>query len=148
MVVTEKSPTSPGAPGARGAAPFDVEAATLFLRAQASWLCRGLTQAADDPIAVRIVLGAHDATHGRWLSLIARVQRSFGSAVAEQLSRVYAFHGRVAGSLERGVDPLLEPDLAEQIRRVLAEHLRQVTEAAVDLLEQAASGHADTPPSQ
>jgi hypothetical protein len=91
--------------------PFDPRAAEAFLREQAECLGAGLG-AADDPLAVRAVLRSHDGGHERWLSLIAAVS-SLDSAAGDTLAALYAFHGRVAGSLERrrcardgGRDPL------------------------------------------
>ncbi|MDP8969087.1 MAG: hypothetical protein M3N52_00960 [Actinomycetota bacterium] len=123
--------------------PFDAEAATLFLRAQASWLCRGLRRAGD-PIAVRLVLGSHDACHGRWLALIDQVGHSLRPDLAQQLAELYALHGRVAGSLERGVDGRLDPRVADKVRGLLAAQLSQLTEAAIDRLRLAAD--ANGPP--
>jgi hypothetical protein len=124
-------------------ATVDVAAASLFLRAQASWLCRGLTRN-DDPAAVGIVLGAHDASHESWLTLIAATQVSHGDDTAQEIAALYGFHGRVVGSLERGLDRRLETRVADHIRELLAERLRDLTQAAIARLG-SGEAHTDRP---
>lgn len=143
MAVIDRLPASPEAPTEVERRPFDAEVATLFLRAQASWLCRGLRRAGD-PIAVRLVLGSHDACHGRWLTLIDHAGQSLRPDIAHQLAELYAYHGRVAGSLERGVDGRLDPEVADNVRALLAAQLSRLTEAAIDRLRRAAD--ANGPP--
>lgn len=118
-------------PSSRGT--LDVVSASLFLRAQSSWLCRGLERAAD-PTATGIVLGAHDASHESWLDLIATVQRCRGDEPAQQIAALYGFHGRVVGSLERGLDRSLDPGVAASVRELLGERLQVLTERAVTIL--------------
>ncbi|HVL98893.1 MAG TPA: hypothetical protein VM324_06360 [Egibacteraceae bacterium] len=116
-------------PGA-GSRQFDPGAVELFLRAQSAWLGQGLARALD-PVAVRIVLAAHDASHPSWLGVIAATQQALGAAPGQALAGLYAFHGRVAGCLERGPDPLLDALVAEGVRRLLSVRLAALTEAAV-----------------
>jgi hypothetical protein len=112
---------------------LDAPAAAAFLRAQASWLRRGL-RLATDPSEVGSVLGTHDASHGSWVSLIAEVERLVGDDAAQQVSQLYGFHGRVVGSLERGLDLRLDAGVQAQVRRMLAERLTQLTDEAVGAL--------------
>lgn len=107
----------------------DRNRAALFLRAQSSWLRLGLGRA-DDPTAVGIVLGAHDASHESWLALIAALEAEDAEA-AERVSALYWFHGRVVGSLERGADRRLGADALAGVRSLLAAMLGRLTEEAV-----------------
>lgn len=112
---------------------LDRLAAALFLRAQASWLRRGLRLSAD-PTEVEVVLGIHDSSHESWVSLIAAVEHSLGDDAAQLVSGLYSFHGRVAGSLERGLDVRIEPAVRSQVREMLAMRLTQMTQEAVTAL--------------
>ena len=126
--------TVSGAPAAAIAA----TRATKFLRGQAQWLERGL-RCGNDRIAVGIVMGAHDRSHDRWVATIRHVAGVLGDDAANALASVYAYVGRVAGSLERGAMELLDESVAEQVRQHLAERLSDVTEAAVEIIWQAAA---------
>ena len=112
--------------------------ATTFMRAQAQWLERGLLRG-DDPIAVDVVIGAHDRSHDRWVATIQIVAATLGEDAADDVAAVYTFVGRIAGSLERGAMDLLEPAVAAQVREYLAERLEELTESTVDVLWQAAA---------
>lgn len=112
--------------------------ATTFLRAQAQWLQRGLNHA-DDGFAVAIVLGSHDRSHDRWVALIDLVGRTLDTEVSQNLATLYAYFGRVAGSLERGTMNLLSPEVAGSARQLLAQRLTDLTEHAVDALWRAAA---------
>jgi hypothetical protein len=113
--------------------PLDRTAAATFLRAQASWLRRGL-RLVGDAVEVGLVLGTHDASHESWVDLIAAVERALGEEAAQKLSQLYAFHGRVAGSLDRGMDLRLDEGVRAQVRRMLADRLTELTEEAVAAL--------------
>ena len=112
--------------------------ATTFLRAQAQWLQRGLTHA-DDAVAVGIVLGSHDRSHDRWVGVIDLVGRTLGTEVGQHVATLYAYFGRVAGSLERGTMDLLSPEVAASARQLLGHRLTDLTEHAVDALWRAAA---------
>lgn len=112
--------------------------ATTFLRAQSQWLQRGLVHG-DDSVAVSIVLSAHDRSHDRWVNLIDLVTRTLGEDAAQQVATLYAYFGRVAGSLERESMNLLSPDVAASARKLLAHRLSDLTEAAVESLWRAAA---------
>lgn len=116
------------------AQPLDRDAAALFLRAQASWLRRGL-RLADNPVEVGIVLGTHDGSHESWVELIAAVERGVGAQAAATVATLYGLHGRVVGSLERRMDLRLDPDVQAQVRRMLSDRLTEMTEQTVALLE-------------
>lgn len=110
--------------------PLDREAAMLFLRAQASWLRRGL-RLSHDPVEVGVVLGTHDRSHESWVELIAAVDRSVDREASAMVSALYGLHGRVAGCLERGMDLRLKPEVRDQVRRLLADRLTAMTETAI-----------------
>lgn len=126
------------APNAATAKALAATRATTFLRAQAQWLQRGLLNG-QDRVAVDIVLGAHDRSHDRWVATIRLVDAALGDDAANQIAAVYAYMGRIAGSLDHGAADLLDCKLAVQVREFLAERLVDVTEAAVDHLWAAAA---------
>lgn len=111
---------------------------TTFLRAQAQWLCRGLSHSSDR-VAVDIVLGAHDRSHDRWLGLIHHVSELLSDDVADEIAILYAYMGRIAGSLHNGATERLCPQVARSVRELLAERLNDRTEAVVERLWQAAA---------
>lgn len=113
---------------------LDPAGAALFLRAQASWLRRGL-RLADDATEVGVVLGTHDSSHESWVTLIAAVSHDLGPGAAAEVSQLYGFHGRVVGSLERGMDLRLEPEVQRQVRRMLAERLTDMTEQVTAMFD-------------
>lgn len=123
-----------------GAGMLDAHAASWFLQSQASWLIHGLERF-EDPTAVGIVLGRHDAGHESWLSLISDIERH-DHTLADTLSTLYGFHGRVVGSLERGPDPRLGHEVHLQVRRLLRTRLLALTAGAVE----AVSGLAEAIP--
>ena len=110
----------------------DSFAAADFLRAQACWLRDGL-QRAEDPVSVRMVLRAHDAAHPAWCVLIGHV-RSSDPGLAAKLDGLYAYHGRVAGALDRGRDPLLADATVRAVRALLADRLEAMTESVCTAL--------------
>lgn len=112
---------------------LDRTGAALFLRAQASWLRRGL-RLADNPTEVGLVLGTHDASHESWVALIAEIERTLGAEAAGTVAQLYGFHGRIVGSLERGMDLRLDTTIQGQVRRMLADRLTQMTEEAIAVL--------------
>lgn len=129
---------TPAAEAATPVPPAGSPGAITFLLSQAAWLRRALERA-DDPTEVGTALGSHDASHEAWLHLIASVERTAGHDAAQQVAVLYGFHGRVVGSLERGLDLRLDPGVARQIRRILAERLQELTAAAVATITTAAS---------
>lgn len=138
MAVVHALPSSPR-PAARPAASrgVDADATAAFLRAQAAWLRRGLVRAGD-PVAVALVLAAHDRSHERWVRLVATVTRGCGAAAGQRVAALYGFHGHVAGSLERRACELLDPPLAREVRRMIAERLADLIEATVAAVTDAA----------
>lgn len=119
-----------GAPASDQAA-LDRDAAAGFLRQQCTGLSDGLAQACV-PWAATRVLATHDASHPQWLALIAALQAVGDTSTAGLVSTVYAFHGRVAGCLERGPDPRLSEGICADVRALLASRLHELTERAVD----------------
>jgi hypothetical protein len=120
------------APAGSGRA-VDRARATLFLRAQSTWLGRGLERAGD-PTAVGIVLGAHDTSHESWLALIAALHGA-GCRAAPAVAALYGFHGRIAGVLQHGTDATLGPVVQAELHAVLGARLRELTEAAIEAVE-------------
>lgn len=112
--------------------------ATTFLRAQSQWLQRGLLHG-DDGVAVRIVLDAHDRSHDRWVGLIDLVSRSLGGDAAGDVASLYAYFGRVAGSLEGESMSLLSSEVAASARQLLSQRLADLTETSVEVLWRAAA---------
>ncbi|CAN5865501.1 hypothetical protein BH23ACT8_BH23ACT8_18960 [soil metagenome] len=102
----------------------DADAAALFVRAQVSWLRRGLERA-DDCTAVAMVLAVHDAAHREWLELLPRLDGPARAAADE----LYAFCGRVAGTLQRGPDPRLPAATSAAVRALHAERLTGLARA-------------------
>lgn len=115
--------------------------ATTFLRAQAQWLERGLTNG-HDPVAVGIVLDAHDRSHDRWVATIRMVAAALGDDAANAIATVYSSMGRIAGSLDVGATEMIDSNLAVQVRQFLADKLSEVTESAVETLWAAAATEA------
>jgi hypothetical protein len=141
MTVTLIPSTAAPAAGTSSGAPLaaiTATRATTFLRAQAQWLLRGLDHG-DDAVAVGVVLDAHDRSHDRWVGLIDVVTKSLGSPAAGDVASLYAYFGRVAGSLEGKGLELLSPDVAVSARQLMAQRLTDLTEAVVDALWRAAA---------
>jgi hypothetical protein len=116
---------------------LDADAASTFLHSQARWLAHALDKA-NVPEIVGTVLGLHDASHEAWLELIADVER-LDERSAQDLAALYSYHGRVVGSLERGLDPLLNGSVQVQVRQLLADRLEAMTSAAAQLVEDLAA---------
>src|SRR5688572_24688026 len=74
-------------------------APAAFVMTQASWLRRGLLHA-DDPVTVAVVIGSHNLSHERWLSLIAHVRATVSIEAAVQVMALYELHGRLVEGLE------------------------------------------------
>lgn len=120
------------------AAAHTASRASTFVRAQSQWLARGLEHSADR-VAVDIVLGAHDRSHERWVVLIHQVDNDLGEAAANEVALLYAYLGRIAGSLAQGATELLCPQVAREVRDLLAQRLADRTEGVVEHLWQAAA---------
>jgi hypothetical protein len=131
--------------GEHTAAALAATRATTFMRAQALWLRRGL-ECAGDPIALEIVMAAHDRSHDRWVRVISHVGEHLGGDAATAVSGVYATFGRTAGCLERDALDLVHPDVAFRVRAVLARRLEEMTEQVIKLLWRLAEGHAGDGP--
>lgn len=109
---------------------LDQDAAARFLREQCASLRAGLEKACD-AAAVTRVLSVHDASHQAWVELISAVHDTRGDAAARTVANLYVFHGRLAGSLERGPHPGLSATVCAEVRALLDAHLGQLTDAAV-----------------
>lgn len=112
--------------------------ATTFVRAQCQWLQRGLSHSCD-PVAVAVVLGAHDRSHDRWVSVIQQVRETIGDEAALEMSLLYLSMGRIAESLSRRATELLCPNVAAEVRELLGQRLGDRTEAVVEHVWQAAA---------
>lgn len=101
-----------------------------FLRAQERWLVRGLDRM-DDPACTGIVLARLDDSHPAWIGVIGLLH-ACDPATAQLACELYGLHGRIAGTLEHGFGPLLPAQVRQQLRCLLAAHLRARTEAVTD----------------
>jgi hypothetical protein len=108
----------------------DVDRECTFLREQAAALGEGLRYS-DDPACLATALTAHDASHEHWLHLLAHIERTGPPELAEDLSMLYEFHGRLVESLERGLDGWINTQACYEIRTVLADRLTDCTDTAV-----------------
>ena len=133
--------------GTHAAAALAATRATTFMRAQALWLRRGL-ECAGDPLALEIVMAAHDRSHDRWLRVISHVSQHLGEEAAAAVSGVYGTFGRTAGCLERDALDLVHADVAARVRAVLARRLEDMTEQVIQVLwrlaDERGSGDANT----
>lgn len=105
-----------------------------FLQLQATVMQSGLAHAEDD-LERFTVLRSHDSAHPAWLRLIATVERDGFAQLAERIAELYAFHGRIAESLEREASLRLPVPLASGVRRILTDQLEQFTESCVREIE-------------
>lgn len=112
--------------------------AITFIRAQSQWLARGLSNSSDR-VVVDLVLGAHDRSHERWVILIHQVDNDLGAGAANEIALLYGYLGRIAGSLAQGATELLCPQVATEVRELLAQRLADRTEGVVEHLWQAAA---------
>jgi hypothetical protein len=125
--------TVPEQDGTHAAAALAATRATTFMRAQALWLRRGL-ECAGDPLALEVVMAAHDRSHDRWVRVISHVGDHLGEEAAQAVSAVYGTFGKTAGCLERDALDLVHADVAERVRAVLARRLEDMTEQVIKLL--------------
>lgn len=107
------------------------DACTLLLD-QAAALLAGLrsVETADQERALR----AHDASHESWMRLLAVVDGAGAEELSGDLTALYAFHGRLAASLERGLDGWFSIAAAREVRAVLGDQLAACTSATVAAL--------------
>ena len=124
--------TEPGA-SAQAVAGLAATRATTFMRAQASWLQRGLS-CGDDRFVVDMVIATHDRSHDRWVRVFNHVTTHLGDEAGQHVAAVYRCIGRTVGSLEQRAFGLLETDIATKARHVLAEGLDETTEQAIDAI--------------
>lgn len=130
MVAVEQSRSELAAPLRCGEEPDD---ATAFLTEHAAALADGLRRS-DDPMSVAAALAFHEASHENWGHLIASAQQAGAAELALELSDLYEFYGRLAESLETGVEGWLSPQAAYAVRAVLADRVAARTAAAVEAL--------------
>jgi hypothetical protein len=130
MVMVEQGAPEPTAPLRCSDEPDD---ATAFLAEHAATLGDGLRRS-DDPMAVAAALAFHDASHENWGHLIASAEQAGASELALELSDLYEFYGRLAESLENGVEGWLSPQAAYAVRAVLADRVATRTAAAIEAL--------------
>ena len=125
--------TVPDQDGTHAAAALAATRATTFMRAQSLWLRRGL-ESAGDPMALEVVMAAHDRSHDRWVRVISHVSDHLGEEAAQAVSTVYGTFGKTAGCLERDALDLVHADVAARVRAVLARRLEEMTEQVIKLL--------------
>lgn len=112
-----------------GAGAVDVIEAVAFVEQEACLLRTALARPSEQ--AAEVVLAAQDRAHASWLALVSGVSRGGDPGLAEELTRLYGFHGRLAGWLERGADPLLGGTVVPLLRLLLVDELRGKTGGAV-----------------
>lgn len=76
-------------------------------------------------------LSAHEASHESWMRLLAAVDGAGAEELSGDLAALYAFHGRLAASLERGLDGWFSIAAAREVRTVLGEQLAACTVATI-----------------
>lgn len=110
----------------------EIADACTLLFDQAAALLAGLrsVEAADQERA----LSAHEASHESWMRLLAAVAGVGAEELSGDLAALYAFHGRLAASLERGLDGWFSIAAAREVRVVLGEQLAACTAATVETL--------------
>ena len=113
---------------------LDRAAVDEFVLTQHTALRAALATSDDDPV-VDAALALHDASHQSWIALIAAVGATVGEEAARAVSGLYAFHGEVAGRLERCPDPRLSPTVRAEVRALLDTRLVQLTKAAFAALQ-------------
>lgn len=99
----------------------------VFLRRQQALLLRQLGDADRDAGALP---APRPAAHAEWLALIAVAGDECGREAADRVARLYEYHGRVAGSLERQRQLPLPPPASQNLRRLLADRLSELTDDA------------------
>ncbi len=109
---------------------LQIEHACAFLSGQAAALIAGL-RAAETPVQ-ESALASHEASHGAWVQVLAGVNRAGAEELCGDLTALYEFQGRLAASLERGLDGWFSIEAAREVRGVLAEQLASCTVAAVE----------------
>lgn len=107
--------------------------AARFLTRQTGLLAAAVADGAS--VDLDGVLASQDAAHERWLAVIAEVKRRDDDA-AEAVEGLYAWTGRVAGTLEREAQLPLPEAVATEVRTGLGVRLLVLAAAAL----QAAQG--------
>lgn len=120
-------PTAP--PPLRGSS-LDPLSVVGFLQHQSGALRAALSRPRDRRCVQRAVRG-QDHAHDAWLALIGRARRDGEHALGDDITALYSLHGRVAGSLERGFDPLLHPAMERRLRMLLIAQVEHLTARAV-----------------
>jgi len=110
----------------------EIAAAFALLSDQAATLLTGLRSI--DPADQERALSAHEAGHEPWMRLLAAVDAAGAEELSGDLAALYAFHGRLAASLERGLDGWFSIAAAREVRTVLGEELAACTVAAISML--------------
>lgn len=120
----------PSCPSQTAACPATVDG-VVFLRRQQALLLRRLRDADRDAGGAP---AAEEGVHTEWLVLIATAGEHRGADAADRVARLYAYHGRVAGSLERQRQLPLPAPSSQRLRRLLASRLAELTDDAVAAL--------------
>lgn len=110
---------------------------TAFLTTQASWLRRALLHS--DEVTIGVVVGSHNLSHDRWLSLITYARSALSIEAAAEVMSLYELHGRLVEGLEHDTMLMLDPVVAAAARILLAENLDEKTEAVIAALSEAPS---------
>lgn len=120
---------------------LDPVRAVDFLERRACDLRHALARP-EQPEAIASLRQRQADNHEGWLNLIGVLDRASGRDVADQVTTLYGFHGRVAACLERGLDPRLGAQVAARVRVQLLTELQDRTAAAVSAVLDRASAMA------
>lgn len=107
----------------------EIANACALLSDQAASLVTGLRSL--DPSEQERALCAHDASHESWMRLLAALDDTGAEELTGDLTALYAFHGRLAASLERGLDGWFSIAAAREVRTVLGDQLAACTTTTV-----------------
>lgn len=121
------------AAGAADGAALDPLWALAFMEHQAGLLRDALARPGE-PGGVERALRRQEWAHGTWLALVGHAQRDGHSGLAELMTALYGFHGRVAGTLARGCYPWLPTMAQQRLRLLLIEELHRLTGRAIEAL--------------
>lgn len=115
----------------------EIADACALLSDQAAGLVAGLRSL--DPSEQERALSAHDASHESWMRLLATLDDTGAEELTGDLTALYAFHGRLAASLERGLDGWFSIAAAREVRTVLGDQLAACTTTTVARLRDLAA---------
>lgn len=106
------------------------DGAVRFVHREAGILGRALALPGDRCRA-RTAIRAQARAHESWLALMRTAAAAERSDISDAISKLYAFHGRAAGHVERGGAPMLDPHVRRAVAMLLVAQLHDRTDDAV-----------------